>query len=60
MILSVVDGLYPTDPGTGQIGGEPIPLVVNLDEETFGRAGTSRSSLALARMRSKLEAACAW
>jgi glutamate 5-kinase len=56
VILSVVDGLYPTDPGTGEVGGEPIPLVANLDEETFGRAGTSRSSLGTGGMRSKLEA----
>src|SRR4051812_8583446 len=57
VILSVVDGLYPTDPGTGAVGGDPIPLVANLDEETLGRAGTSRSSLGTGGMRSKLEAA---
>lgn len=57
VILSVVDGLYATDPGTGQVAGEPISLIPNLDEATFGRAGTSRSALGTGGMRSKLEAA---
>jgi len=57
VILSVVDGLYRADPGTGRYDGEPIPLILDLDEETLGRAGASRSSMGTGGMRSKLEAA---
>jgi glutamate 5-kinase len=57
VILSVVDGLYPTDPGGGAAGGEPLPLVTNLDDEVFGLAGSSRSAMGTGGMRSKLEAA---
>jgi glutamate 5-kinase len=56
VILSVVDGLYRTDPGSGGFG-EPIRLVPNLDDEVLGLAGTSRSALGTGGMRSKLEAA---
>src|SRR3954471_7050747 len=55
VILSVVDGLYQSDPGTGQAGGRVIPLVPNLDDEVLGLAGTSRSALGTGGMRSKLQ-----
>ena len=58
VILSVVDGLYRADPGTGGgSGGEVVPLVPNLDAEILGLAGSSRSSLGTGGMRSKLESA---
>ena len=56
VILSVVDGLYRSDPGSS-LSGEVVPLVPNLDDETLGLAGTSRSALGTGGMRSKLEAA---
>ncbi len=56
VILSVVDGLYKTDPGTAD-QGEIIPLVSNLDEEILGLAGDSKSSLGTGGMKSKLQAA---
>ena len=56
VILSVVDGLYRTDPGSTGVG-EPIRLVPNLDGDVLGLAGTSRSALGKGGMRSKLEAA---
>ena len=56
IILSVVDGLYRTDPGSGGLG-EPIRLIPNLDGDVLGLAGTSRSALGTGGMRSKLEAA---
>ena len=56
VILSVVDGLYRSDPGpNGE--GEVVPLVSNLDEEVLGLAGDSRSALGTGGMRSKLQAA---
>jgi glutamate 5-kinase len=59
VVLSVVDGLYRADPGTGQgqDGGQVIPIVPNLDDEVLGLAGTSRSALGTGGMRSKLQAA---
>ncbi len=56
VILSVVDGLCRADPGVLGLG-EVVPLVPNLDEEIFGLAGDSRSSLGTGGMRSKLHAA---
>src|SRR5918993_5699588 len=56
VILSVVDGLYRTDPGSGGLG-DPIRLVPKLDGDVLGLAGTSRSALGTGGMRSKLEAA---
>ena len=56
IILSVVDGLYKTDPGATGLG-EVIPLVARLDEEVLGLAGTSRSAGGTGGMRSKLQAA---
>src|SRR5256885_3063787 len=44
VILSVVDGLYRSDPGSGQTTGDPISLVASLDDETLGLAGTSPST----------------
>src|SRR3954468_13653589 len=57
VILSVVDGLYRSDPGTGHPEGEAIPLVPRLDDEVLGLAGASRSALGTGGMRSKLQAA---
>jgi glutamate 5-kinase len=62
VILSVVDGLYRTDPGNGNgthpvDGGAVVPLVPRLDEEVLGLAGSSRSTGGTGGMRSKLEAA---
>jgi glutamate 5-kinase len=57
IILSVVDGLYRADPGSGEVAGEAVPLVANLDDDVLGFAGTSRSSLGTGGMRSKLQAA---
>ncbi|WP_435005837.1 glutamate 5-kinase [Tundrisphaera lichenicola] len=56
VILSVVDGLCRSDPGSSGIG-EVVPLVPNLDDEILGLAGDSRSSLGTGGMRSKLQAA---
>jgi glutamate 5-kinase len=56
IILSVVEGLYRSDPGTGG-AGEVISLVPDLDDATLGLAGTSRSTLGTGGMRSKLAAA---
>jgi|SRR5579864_1810539 len=56
VILSVVDGLYRTDPGTRD-AGEVIALVPHLDDEILSMAGPSRSALGTGGMQSKLEAA---
>lgn len=56
VILSVVDGLYRSDPGSSGLG-EVIPLVTDLGEKTLGLAGDSKSALGTGGMRSKLEAA---
>ena len=56
VILSVVDGLCQTDPGSGALG-EAIPLIANLDDATLGLAGDSKSALGTGGMRSKLQAA---
>ena len=47
VILSVVDGLFRSDPGEGGVGGtsEIVPLVPHLDDEILGLAGSSKSSL---------------
>ena len=59
IILSVVDGLYRTDPGAGGGDGqaEVVTLVPRLDDDVLSLAGSSRSSLGTGGMRSKLEAA---
>ena len=56
VILSVVDGLCRSDPGSGALG-EAIPLVPNLDDATLGLAGDSKMRLGTGGMRSKLQAA---
>jgi glutamate 5-kinase len=56
VILSVVDGLYRIDPGTGTTG-EVIPVVPNLDDAILEMAGPSRSALGTGGMRSKLQSA---
>ncbi len=56
VILSVVDGLCKGDPGpSGE--GDVVPLVSNLNDEVFGLAGESKSTLGTGGMRSKLQAA---
>jgi glutamate 5-kinase len=62
VILSVVEGLYHTDPGAGGPGrrgeaGGVIPLVPRLDDAVLALAGESRSAGGTGGMRSKLEAA---
>jgi glutamate 5-kinase len=58
VILSVVDGLYRSDPGqTPSAAAEPVPLVPNLDDEILGLAGSSRSALGTGGMSSKLQSA---
>jgi glutamate 5-kinase len=56
VVLSVVDGLYRSDPGLGGTG-EVVPLVTDLDDATLGLAGGSTSALGTGGMRSKLQAA---
>lgn len=55
IILSVVDGLYQSDPGSSGLG-EVVPLVRDVDE-VLNLAGESRSAGGTGGMRSKLEAA---
>ena len=55
VILSVVDGLCRSDPGSSGVG-EVVPLVANLDD-ALKLAGDSKSSLGTGGMRSKLRAA---
>jgi glutamate 5-kinase len=57
VILSVVDGLYESDPGGGGGLGERIPCVSDLDDAVFGLAGDSKSALGTGGMRTKLQAA---
>ena len=57
VILSVVDGLYRTDPGSGRGPASRSAWSPDLDDEVLGLAGTSRSALGTGGMRSKLEAA---
>ncbi len=56
VILSVVDGLYETDPVT-QNRTQVIPLVPQIDESVLSLAGSSRSALGTGGMQSKLAAA---
>lgn len=56
VILSVVDGLYASDPGAeGNSGSLPIPVVPRLDESIMAMAGVSKSSLGTGGMHSKLQ-----
>ena len=56
LLLTVVDGLCPTDPGTGG-RAEPLTTVPTIDGSIMDLAGSSRSSLGTGGMRSKLRAA---
>ena len=56
VILSVVDGLYRTEPGLRPTP-ELVPLVPQIDDEVLGLAGAGRSSLGTGGMQSKLAAA---
>jgi glutamate 5-kinase len=56
VILSVVDGLYRTEPGS-EVTPEPVALVPQIDDEILGLAGAGKSSLGTGGMRSKLAAA---
>ena len=56
VILSVVDGLYRSDPG-GALGSAVVPVVTKIDDQVLGFAGDSRSVLGTGGMQSKLAAA---
>jgi glutamate 5-kinase len=56
VILSVVDGLYRTEPGNSK-DPEIVSLVPQIDEDVLGLAGAGTSSLGTGGMRSKLAAA---
>lgn len=56
IILSVVDGLFKSDPGP-RGKGELVPLVASLDDEILSLAGSSRSAGGTGGMQSKLQAA---
>jgi glutamate 5-kinase len=56
VILSVVDGLYRTDPASAT-PPDVVPMVPQIDDEVLGLAGTGRSSLGTGGMQSKLAAA---
>jgi glutamate 5-kinase len=56
VILSVVDGLYRAEPGSGE-QPEIVPLVRQIDDEVLSLAGAGTSSLGTGGMRSKLAAA---
>jgi glutamate 5-kinase len=56
VILSVVDGLYRTEPGHSQ-RSEMVALVPQIDDDVLKMAGAGTSSLGTGGMRSKLAAA---
>src|SRR5208282_5559391 len=56
VILSVVDGLYETDPVT-QSRTDMVSLVPQIDDSVLNLAGSSRSALGTGGMQSKLAAA---
>src|SRR5713101_343492 len=56
ILLTVVDGLYDSDPTTNP-HSTPLAIVPNIDGSIMGMAGGSRSSLGTGGMRSKLRAA---
>ena len=56
VVLSVVDGLYRTEP-TGSGLPEVVPLVPQIDDEVLALAGAGRSALGTGGMQSKLAAA---
>ena len=56
IILSVVDGLYRSEPG-GSKEPELVPLVPQIDDQVLGLAGAGKSTLGTGGMQSKLAAA---
>jgi glutamate 5-kinase len=56
VILSVVDGLYRTEPGSAS-DPEIVTLVPHIDDQVFALAGAGKSSLGTGGMPSKLAAA---
>jgi glutamate 5-kinase len=56
IILSVVDGLYRSEPG-GSTEPELVPLVPQIDDQVLGLAGAGKSTLGTGGMQSKLAAA---
>jgi glutamate 5-kinase len=56
LLLTVVEGLCPIDPGTGE-RAEPLTTVPTIDGSIMDLAGASKSSLGTGGMRSKLRAA---
>jgi glutamate 5-kinase len=56
ILLSVVNGLYSTDPQTDP-GATVVPIVPSIDAEVIAMAGNSRSTLGSGGMHSKLRAA---
>jgi glutamate 5-kinase len=56
ILLTVVDGLYRSDPGKAP-GSSPLTTVPSIDGAVMEMAGESRSSLGSGGMRSKLRAA---
>src|SRR5262245_251725 len=56
ILLTVVDGLYPTDP-SGDPTARPLTTVPHIDAAVLNMAGGSRSSLGTGGMRSKIRAA---
>lgn len=57
LILSVVDGVLPTEPMDGEVEQPPIRVIRDVDETIGRNVGSSRSALGSGGMRSKLEAA---
>jgi glutamate 5-kinase len=56
ILLTVVDGLYPADPGSGS-SATVLSTVPQIDSSIMDLAGSSRSALGTGGMRSKLRAA---
>src|SRR6184192_512316 len=56
ILLTVVDGLYPSDPA-GDPAARPLTIVPHIDAAVLDMAGGSRSSLGTGGMRSKIRAA---
>ncbi len=57
VILSVVDGLYQSDPGSGSNQPEIVSVVPRIDDSILGLAGSGRSSHGTGGMQSKLASA---
>jgi glutamate 5-kinase len=56
VLLTVVDGLYATDPGA-DANAQLVATVPHIDSSVTGMAGSSKSTLGTGGMRSKLRAA---